>query len=58
MAEAVVESAIDGMIMGTFMEPCVPEVKTKVSQVIPGNSKFGTKVKTSVKYCSSPYQFK
>ena len=58
MAEAAVEGAIEGMIMGTFMEPCVPEVKTRVSQVIPGNSRYGTKVKTSVKYCSSPYKFK
>jgi len=58
MVETAVTGYLDGLILGTFTEPCIPEVKTKTKQVVPGNSKYGTKTKTSVKFCNSPYQFK
>jgi len=58
MVETAVTGYLDGLILGTFTEPCIPEVKTRTKQVVPGNSKYGTKTKTSVKFCNSPYQFK
>ena len=58
VVQSAVTGYLDGLILGTFMEPCVPEIKTRTKQVVPGNKKYGTKVKTSVKFCNTPYQFK
>ena len=54
----LVEGAVEAAILGTFTEPCVPEVKSKTSDVIPGAPQYGTKTKTTVKPCATPYKFK
>tara|TARA_S200000501_G_scaffold377957_1_gene438346 strand:- start:1677 stop:2303 length:627 start_codon:yes stop_codon:yes gene_type:complete len=55
---AVISGAIEGAIIGAISEPCVPEVKVRTSQTIPGSPQYGTKTRTTVKPCASPYQLK
>ena len=54
LAAGLLGAAIEGAILGSMMEPCVPDVKSK-KQKIPG---YGTKTTTTIETCASPYQFK
>ena len=54
LAAGLLGAAIEGAILGSMMEPCVPDVKSK-RQKIPG---YGTKTTTTIETCASPYQFK
>ena len=53
LAAGLLGAAIQGAILGSMMEPCVPDVKSKTKK-IPG----GTKTTTTIKPCASPYQYK
>ena len=55
---AAIEGAIEGAILGSFSEPCVPEVKVRASQTIPGAPQYGTKTRTTIKPCATPYKLK
>ena len=56
--KAALSGAIEGAIIGSISEPCVPEVKVKTSQTIPGSPQYGTKTRTTIKPCASPYKLK
>lgn len=54
--QGAIKGAIEGAIIGSISEPCVPEIKHKYSQNIPGASQYGTKIRTTIKPCDYPLQ--